>query len=96
MPLRSLTLGLVWVPSWKLSRRRDLQKFMMLQGKLYSRFLKLLMCSEIKEMIKETKDEKKTKKVEVMTKTSKTQRKANISKGVVPKGPKIGGGGGKH
>ncbi|KAF3432536.1 hypothetical protein FNV43_RR27276 [Rhamnella rubrinervis] len=51
---------------------------------------------EIKEKIKKTKDEKKTKKVEVMTKISKTQGKTNFSKGVVPKGPKLGGGGGKY
>lgn len=51
------------------------------------------MCSEIKERIKKTKDEKKAKKAEV-TKSQKSQ-----SKGAAPrssKGPKIGGGGGKR
>lgn len=56
----------------------------------------MLLRSEIKERIKKTKDEKKAKKAEVMAKTSKTQGKANISKGAVPKGPKLGGGGGKR
>ncbi|KAF3443747.1 hypothetical protein FNV43_RR13437 [Rhamnella rubrinervis] len=52
--------------------------------------------SEIKERIKKTKDEKKAKKAEVMAKTLKTQGKANISKGVVLKGSKLGGSSGKH
>nr|GLL16656.1 60S ribosomal protein L24-like [Ipomoea trifida] len=50
---------------------------------------------EIKERIKKTKDEKKTKKVEVMAKAQKA-RKGIIPKGAAPKGPKIGGGGGKR
>ncbi|KAG8365365.1 hypothetical protein BUALT_Bualt18G0097100 [Buddleja alternifolia] len=49
---------------------------------------------EIKERIKKTKDEKKAKKVEVMSK-QKTG-KSNVSKGAAPKGPKLGGGGGKR
>lgn len=57
---------------------------------------KLLLFSEIKERIKKTKDEKKAKKAEVMAKSQKTQGKANISKGAAPKGPKLGGGGGKR
>lgn len=51
--------------------------------------------SEIKERIKKTKDEKKAKKAEVMSK-QKTSGKANVPKGAAPKGPKIGGGGGKR
>ncbi|KAF3455227.1 hypothetical protein FNV43_RR05675 [Rhamnella rubrinervis] len=51
---------------------------------------------EIKERIKKTKNEKKAKKAEVMAKTLKTQRKANISKGAMPKGPKLGGSSRKH
>ncbi|CAL5343962.1 unnamed protein product [Camellia sinensis] len=50
---------------------------------------------EIKERIKKTKDEKKAKKAEVTAKTQKSQGKG-ISKGAVPKGPKLGGGGGKR
>uniref|UniRef100_A0A7N0SX66 Large ribosomal subunit protein eL24-related N-terminal domain-containing protein n=1 Tax=Kalanchoe fedtschenkoi TaxID=63787 RepID=A0A7N0SX66_KALFE len=50
---------------------------------------------EIKERIKKTKDEKKAKKAEVMAKTQKGG-KSNIPKGAAPKGPKIGGGGGKR
>ncbi|CAL5343961.1 unnamed protein product [Camellia sinensis] len=49
---------------------------------------------EIKERIKKTKDEKKAKKAEVITKTQKSQGKGN-AKGAAPKGPKLGGGGGK-
>ncbi|KAL3818100.1 hypothetical protein ACJIZ3_004005 [Penstemon smallii] len=49
---------------------------------------------EIKERIKKTKDEKKAKKAELMSK-QKTS-KSNVPKGAVPKGPKIGGGGGKR
>ena len=46
--------------------------------------------NEIKERIKKTKDENKAKKIELMTKTWKTQSKP---KGVLPKDPKLGGGG---
>lgn len=49
---------------------------------------------EIKERIKKTKDEKKAKKAETM-KSQKTQGR-NVSKGAAPKGPKLGGGGGKR
>ncbi|KAK6137527.1 hypothetical protein DH2020_028725 [Rehmannia glutinosa] len=49
---------------------------------------------EIKERIKKTKDEKKAKKAESISK-HKTS-KGNVSKGAGPKGPKIGGGGGKR
>ena len=54
-------------------------------------------CSEIKERIKKTKDEKKAKKAEVTAKTQKTQMKG-VPKGggPAPKGPKLGGGGGKR
>lgn len=52
---------------------------------------------EIKERIKKTKDEKKAKKVEVVTKTSnKSSGKAAGSRGAATKGPKVGGGGGKR
>ncbi|KAJ4702509.1 60S ribosomal protein L24 [Melia azedarach] len=52
---------------------------------------------EIKERIKKTKDEKKAKKAEVTAKTQKTQGKGNVPKGAAaPKGPKLGGGGGKR
>lgn len=50
---------------------------------------------EIKERIKKTKDEKKAKKAESMAKTQKTQTKGG-PKGAGPKGPKLGGGGGKR
>jgi len=50
-------------------------------------------CSEIKERIKKTKDEKKAKKAEV-TKSQKAQTKGAVQKG--SKGPKLGGGGGKR
>lgn len=50
--------------------------------------------SEIKERIKKTKDEKKAKKAEVTSK--KSQGKGNVTKGGAPKGPKLGGGGGKR
>ncbi|KAL2525053.1 60S ribosomal protein L24-1 [Abeliophyllum distichum] len=50
---------------------------------------------EIKERIKKTKDEKKAKKTEVMSKSQKTS-KSNVPKGALPKGPKLGGGGGKR
>ncbi|KAL2547353.1 TRASH domain-containing protein [Forsythia ovata] len=50
---------------------------------------------EIKERIKKTKDEKKAKKAEVMSKAQKTG-KSNVPKGALPKGPKLGGGGGKR
>lgn len=55
----------------------------------------LWIFSEIKERIKKTKDEKKAKKAEVTAKTQKAG-KGNISKGAAPKGPKLGGGGGKR
>ncbi|KAL9251433.1 Large ribosomal subunit protein eL24-like protein [Drosera capensis] len=51
---------------------------------------------EIKERIKKTKDEKKAKKAEVTAKSQKTQGKGNVPKGAAPKGPKMGGGGGKR
>ncbi|KAF2315669.1 hypothetical protein GH714_040194 [Hevea brasiliensis] len=51
---------------------------------------------EIKERIKKMKDEKKAKKAEVMAKTQKTQSKGSLPKGAAPKGPKLGGGGGKR
>ncbi|KAK7380773.1 hypothetical protein VNO78_33292 [Psophocarpus tetragonolobus] len=51
---------------------------------------------EIKERIKKTKDEKKAKKAEVAAKSQKSQGKGNVSKGAMPKGPKLGGGGGKR
>ena len=52
-----------------------------------------VICSEIKERIKKTKDEKKAKKAEVVSK-QKTQGKSSIApKG---KGTKLGGGGGKR
>ncbi|GMQ05279.1 hypothetical protein CsSME_00050372 [Camellia sinensis var. sinensis] len=50
---------------------------------------------EIKERIKKTKDDKKAKKAEVMAKAQKTT-KGNVPKGAAPKGPKLGGGGGKR
>jgi hypothetical protein len=50
--------------------------------------------SEIKERIKKTKDEKKTKKVEI-TKSQKVAGKGNAPK-PGSGGPKIGGGGGKR
>lgn len=54
------------------------------------------LCSEIKERIKKTKDEKKAKKAEVMAKTQKAGGKGNVSRAAAPKGPKLGGGGGKR
>ncbi|KAJ6864750.1 hypothetical protein NC651_035342 [Populus alba x Populus x berolinensis] len=45
---------------------------------------------KIKERIKKTKDENKVKKTELMTKIWKTQSRP---KGVIPKDPKLGGGG---
>ena len=51
---------------------------------------------EIKERIKKTKDDKKAKKAEVAAKSQKSQGKGSISKGAMPKGPKLGGGGGKR
>ncbi|KAG5558530.1 hypothetical protein RHGRI_008463 [Rhododendron griersonianum] len=50
---------------------------------------------EIKERIKKTKDEKKAKKAEVMSKSQKAG-KGNMPKASAPKGPKLGGGGGKR
>lgn len=55
-----------------------------------------LVCREIKERIKKTKDEKKAKKAETVAKSQKTQSKGNMPKGAAPKGPKLGGGGGKR
>jgi len=55
----------------------------------------MLWYSEIKERIKKTKDEKKAKKAEVAAKSQKGG-KGNVSKGAMPKGPKLGGGGGKR
>ncbi|ERN19336.1 hypothetical protein AMTR_s00069p00095150 [Amborella trichopoda] len=51
---------------------------------------------EIKERIKKTKDEKKAKKAELMSKSQKTQVKGSMAKAPTPKGPKLGGGGGKR
>lgn len=51
---------------------------------------------EIKERVKKTKDEKKAKKAEVQAKLQKSQGKGAVSKGAAPKGPKLGGGGGKR
>ncbi|XP_077246454.1 large ribosomal subunit protein eL24-like [Tasmannia lanceolata] len=51
---------------------------------------------EVKERIKKTRDEKKAKKAEVMAKSQKTQTKGSMQKGAAPKGPKLGGGGGKR
>lgn len=53
------------------------------------------MVSEIKERIKKTKDEKKAKKAEV-TRAQKSAKGGNMPKGAAPKGPKLGGGGGKR
>ncbi|KAE8731082.1 60S ribosomal protein L24 [Hibiscus syriacus] len=50
---------------------------------------------EIKERIKKTKDEKKAKKAEVASKQQKTQGKGKLPKGGAPKGPELGGRGGK-
>ncbi|KAL0331307.1 UNVERIFIED_CONTAM: 60S ribosomal protein L24-2 [Sesamum angustifolium] len=80
------------VPLWKLFRREELRspKSVTLHVKLpYVSYL-----SEIKERIKKTKDEKKAKKAETMSK-QKTS-KGSQPKGAMPKGPKIGGGGGKR
>lgn len=49
---------------------------------------------EVKERIKKTKDEKKAKKGEVAKAQKST--KGGLSKGAAPKGPKLGGGGGKR
>ncbi|KAH9297837.1 hypothetical protein KI387_029519, partial [Taxus chinensis] len=49
---------------------------------------------EIKERIKKNKDEKKAKKAETVSKTQKAQTK--MPKAAMPKGPKLGGGGGKR
>ena len=56
--------------------------------------LSVCLCREIKERIKKTKDEKKAKKAEVVAKQK--VKGQNISKGAAPKGPKLGGGGGKR
>lgn len=50
---------------------------------------------EVKERIKKTKDEKKAKKAEVMSKTQKVG-KGTVPRSVGSKGPKLGGGGGKR
>ena len=49
---------------------------------------------EIKERIQKTTDEKKAKKAENVSKSQKTQTK--LPKAAMPKGPKLGGGGGKR
>jgi large subunit ribosomal protein L24e len=54
-----------------------------------------VLCSEIKERIKKTKDEKRAKKAEVTAKVQKSS-KGSVPKGAAPKGPKLGGGGGKR
>ncbi|KAG7569398.1 TRASH domain [Arabidopsis thaliana x Arabidopsis arenosa] len=51
---------------------------------------------EIKERIKKTKDEKKAKKVEYVSKQQKSQVKGNIPKSAAPKAAKMGGGGGRR
>ena len=58
-------------------------------------FTILAIFSEIKERIKKTKDEKRAKKAEVTAKVQKSQGKG-APKGAAPKGPKLGGGGGKR
>ncbi|GBG78134.1 hypothetical protein CBR_g26170 [Chara braunii] len=50
---------------------------------------------EVKERIKKTKEEKKAKKVEAQAKASKSAMKTT-GKAPQPKGPKLGGGGGKR
>ena len=55
----------------------------------------MFFCSEIKERVKKTKDEKKAKKAESQAKAQKSVGKGNVSKGA-SKGPKLGGGGGKR
>ncbi|KAG2403100.1 uncharacterized protein HKW66_Vig0183860 [Vigna angularis] len=55
-----------------------------------------MVLNEIKERVKKTKDEKKAKKAEVQAKLQKSQGKGAVSKGAAPKGPKLGGGGGKR
>jgi len=66
------------------------------RANIVSHCLKLMSCSEIKERVKKTKDEKKAKKAEVQAKLQKSQGKGAVSKGAAPKGPKLGGGGGKR
>lgn len=56
----------------------------------------LCFCSEIKERVKKTKDEKKAKKAEAQAKVQKSLGKGNVGKSAAPKGPKLGGGGGKR
>lgn len=56
----------------------------------------ILFCSEIKERVKKTKDEKKAKKAEVQAKAQKSVGKGNLPKAGASKGPKLGGGGGKR
>jgi large subunit ribosomal protein L24e len=55
----------------------------------------VVLCSEIKERIKKSKDEKRAKKAEVTAKVQKSS-KGSVPKGAAPKGPKLGGGGGKR
>ena len=51
---------------------------------------------KLRRGLRKTKDEKKAKKAEVTAKIQKAQGKGNIGKGAAPKGPKLGGGGGKR
>ncbi|KAJ1419479.1 TRASH domain [Sesbania bispinosa] len=51
---------------------------------------------EIKERVKKTKDEKRAKKAETQAKVQKSQGKGGVGKVAAPKGPKLGGGGGKR
>ena len=51
-------------------------------------------CSDIKERIKKTKDEKKAKKAEFASKQQKI--KGSIPKTAAPKAAKLGGGGGRR
>lgn len=61
-----------------------------------SPYLATCFLREIKERIKKTKDEKKAKKAELVAKTQKGSGKGAASRGAAPKGPKVGGGGGKR
>lgn len=60
----------------------------MLMQLLLDANLGFLKFSEIKERIKKTKDEKKAKKAEVMSKSQKAG-KGNMPKASAPKGPKL-------
>ncbi|KAJ7530075.1 hypothetical protein O6H91_15G078000 [Diphasiastrum complanatum] len=51
---------------------------------------------EIKERIKKTKDDKKAKKAEAVSKTTKQLGKSAAPRAAAPKGVKLGGGGGKR